>query len=65
MHKICQDCGREFIAIRPHFLICIDCYGERIRTQRAALFVPRVRDLTSRPKNKLRILGGDRDAMPG
>lgn len=38
MRKICKDCGREFIAIKPHFVTCFDCYHEGIKQARAAIF---------------------------
>lgn len=76
MKKICNDCGREFIAVKPFYVVCFDCHIERIRQTRAArasLFLPakssgKVYTRNARDKqatNKLSISGGKADAMPG
>lgn len=75
MTKICRDCGQPFTPARPYYVVCFTCHLARIRKayeERASLFLPVIpsiarynRDMTSKPKNKLSILGGDRDEMPG
>ena len=66
MKKTCNDCGREFTAVKTFYTVCFDCHLERIRQaqrDRAALFVPRVRDLTSKRFTSNTYPGGKPDAM--
>ena len=75
MQKTCNDCGRSFIAIKPYFVVCFDCHLARIRkaqAARASLFLPSksrdiryTRNMDKQTKNKLSMIGGDRDEMPG
>lgn len=77
MLKTCNDCGAEFTAIKPHFDICFDCYLARIRqakAEREALFFLPAKSSgkvytrntsNKQATNKLSILGGKADAMPG
>lgn len=74
MKKICNDCGREFTAVKPFYVVCFDCHLERIRQaqrERMSLFLPAKSSgkvytsnaIDKQTVNKLSISGGKADAM--